>query len=78
MQAAMALPFPEPNSPQDTGDEPQDQANKVYPDSIFHPLHTRVHLRLLMNIHRPEEAEDRAPEDEEDTVPGEENRYGPV
>src|SRR4051795_3795192 len=39
MQSAIFPPCDEPNSSHDASDEPQEQADKVYPDGILHPLH---------------------------------------
>jgi hypothetical protein len=78
MQSAIVPPPHESNSSHDASDEPQEQADKVYPNSILHPLHPRVHLRILMNVHRSEEAKHCAPEDKEDNIPGEKDCYGCV
>jgi hypothetical protein len=78
MQTAIVSPSHEPNGPHDASDEPQEQADKIYPNSILHPLHPRVHLRFLVNIHRSKEAKHSAPEDKEDNIPGEKDCYGHV
>lgn len=78
MQAAVVSSSKEADDSKDAGNKPQEQADKVNPDSVLHPLYTRVHLCLLVNVHRPKETEDCAPENKEDYVPGEQNRYGHV
>jgi len=39
MQSTIVPPSHKPNRPHDASDEPQEQADKVYPDGILHPLH---------------------------------------
>lgn len=51
--------------------QPKQRIHQINPNRILHPLNPRIPLRVFLNIHVPEEAEERDPEDEEDQVPDE-------
>lgn len=66
-------PLKEQHTAHNRTEEPQQQIDQIDPNRILHPLDTRGHFSVLVNVHLAEDAEERAPEDEEDEVPGREN-----
>jgi hypothetical protein len=53
--------------------QPKQRIHKINPHRILHPLHARIALCPLLDIHIAKQAEERDPEDEEDRIgdPGE-------
>lgn len=54
-------------------DQPKQRIHQIHPNRVLHPLHARIALRPLLDVHIAKQAEERDPQDEEDRVadPGE-------
>lgn len=56
------------DTPVDGTEKPEDHVGKVDPDRIFHALTASIPLRILVNPHFAEDAEDSHPENATKTI----------
>lgn len=63
MQRPASTEEEESDHPVNSRDEPQQHIDEINPDGVFHALDPAVSLRVLVDVHVAEEAEERGEED---------------